>query len=104
MNLNYEFYIQLPCKLPINNDSILKVLKPLYSVLEARNYWFKTYYAHYVKNLNITQLTYNLYLLYSNKPFSIIGLQTDNMLFLTDKTFIDIEENKLYKIKFMAKE
>jgi len=26
------------------------------------------------------------------------------MLFLIDKTFADIEENKLYKIKFMAKE
>ena len=26
------------------------------------------------------------------------------MLFFIDKTFIDIEENKLYKIKFIAKE
>ena len=26
------------------------------------------------------------------------------MLFLIDKTFIDIEENKLYKVKFIAKE
>ena len=52
----------------------------------------------------MTQLTYNPYLLYSNKLFSIIGLQIDNTLFLIDKTFIDIEENKLYKVKFMAKE
>ncbi len=52
----------------------------------------------------MTQLTYNLCLLYSNKPFSIIGLQIDNILFLIDKTFVDIEENKLYKAKFMAKE
>ena len=48
-------------------------------------------------------MTYNLCLLYSNKPFSIIGLQTDNILFLTDKTFVDIEENKLYKAKFITK-
>ena len=52
----------------------------------------------------MTQLTYDLYLLYSNKLFSIISLQTDNILFLADKTFADIEENKLYKVKFMAKE
>jgi hypothetical protein len=42
--------------------------------------------------------------LYSNKPFGIVGLQTDNTLFLADKTFADTEENKLHKAKFMAKE
>src|SRR6266567_3951717 len=104
MNLNHEFYIQLPRELPINDNLILKVLKPLYSVLEARNYWFKTYYAYYIKNLNMTQLTYNPCLLYSNKLFSIVGLQIDKILFLVNKTFIDIEENELYKAKFMAKE
>jgi hypothetical protein len=41
--------------------------------------------------------------LYSNKPFSIVGLQTDNTLFLADKTFADTEKNKLYKAKFIAK-
>jgi hypothetical protein len=49
-------------------------------------------------------LTYNLCLLYSNKPFGIVGLQTDNTLFFADKTFADAEENKLYKAKFIAKE
>ena len=83
---------------------MLKVLKPLYSILETRNYWFKIYHAYYVKNFNMTQLTYDLYLLYSNKLFSIVGLQINNILFLTDKTFVDIEENKLYKVKFIAKE
>jgi hypothetical protein len=48
-------------------------------------------------------LTYNPCLLYSNKPFGIVGLQTDNTLFLADKTFVNTEENKLYKAKFMAK-
>src|SRR6266571_9383725 len=104
MNLNREFYIQPPRELLINNDLILKVLKPLYSIPEARNHWFKTYHAHYVKNLNITQSIYDPCLLYSNKPFNIISLQTDNTLFLTDKTFADTKENKLYKAKFMAKE
>jgi hypothetical protein len=88
----------------IDNDSILKVLKPLYRVLEAGNHWFKTYYTHHTKNLNMTQSTYDPCLLYSNKPFGIVGLQTDNTLFLADKTFADTEENKLYKAKFMAKE
>jgi hypothetical protein len=42
--------------------------------------------------------------LYSNKPFGIVGLQTDDTLFFANKTFVDIEKNKLYKAKFMAKE
>ena len=52
----------------------------------------------------MTQLTYNLCFLYNNKIFSIIGLQIDNTLFLIDKTFVNIKENKLYKAKFIAKE
>jgi hypothetical protein len=31
-------------------------------------------------------------------------LQTDDTLFLADKIFADVEENELYKAKFMAKE
>jgi hypothetical protein len=42
--------------------------------------------------------------LYSNKPFDIVSLQTDNTLFLADKTFADTEKNELYKTKFIAKE
>jgi hypothetical protein len=51
----------------------------------------------------MAQSTYNLCLLYSNKPFSIVGLQTNNTLFFTDKTFANAEKNKLYKAKFIAK-
>jgi hypothetical protein len=42
--------------------------------------------------------------LYNNKPFGIVGLQTNNTLFLIDKTFANIEKNELYKAKFIAKE
>ena len=33
-----------------------------------------------------------------------MGLQTNNTLFLADKTFAEVEQNKLYKAKFIAKE
>ena len=33
-----------------------------------------------------------------------MGLQTDDTLFLADKTFVEVEQNKLYKVKFIAKE
>jgi hypothetical protein len=49
-------------------------------------------------------LTYDPCLLYSNKPFGIVGLQTNNTLFFADKTFANIKKDKLYKAKFIAKE
>ena len=33
-----------------------------------------------------------------------MGLQTNNTLFLADKIFIEVEQNKLYKVKFIVKE
>jgi hypothetical protein len=33
-----------------------------------------------------------------------VGLQTDNTLFLADKTFAEAEQNELHKAKFIAKE
>ena len=33
-----------------------------------------------------------------------MGLQTDDTLFLVIKTFAKVKENKLYKVKFIAKE
>ena len=50
------------------------------------------------------QSTYNPCLLYSNNPFRIVGLQTNNTLFLADNTFIDAKQSELYKAEFIAKE
>jgi hypothetical protein len=62
-NLNCEFYIhlsqELETKLEINKDSVLKVLKPLYSIPEARNHWFKTYHSHHIQQLYMDQSTYD---------------------------------------------
>src|SRR5450432_3077140 len=107
-NLNREFYVRLPrelqLQLGIEKDSVLKVLKPLYGVLEAGNHWFKTYYAHHIQQLSIEQSTYDLCLLYSTEPSRVVGLQTDDTLFLVDKQFADTEKKELYKAKFIAKE
>ena len=52
MNLDCEFYTrlfsELYSKFGISKDMVLKVLKPLYKVLKASNYWFKTYYLYYI--------------------------------------------------------
>ena len=67
------------------------MLKPLYKVLKANNYWFETYYLYYIQQLYMDQSIYNFYLLQSNKFFSITGLQTNNTLFLANKTFIKVK-------------
>jgi hypothetical protein len=43
-------------------------------------------------------------LYYNNNSFGVVGLQTNNILFLTDNTFADVEQVKLEKAKFIAKE
>jgi hypothetical protein len=95
---------ELEAELGIDKDSVLKVLKPLYGVPEAGNHWFKTYHSHHVQQLHMDQSTYDPCLLQSNKPFGIVGLQTDDTLFLADEIFAEVEQNELRKAKFMAKE
>lgn len=106
--LNREFYIRPPHELVkqlgIDNAFILKVVKPLYGVPEAGNHWFKTYHSHHVKQLYMSQSTYDPCLLYNNEPFGLVGLQTDDTLLLADKTFAENEQNELNKARFMAKE
>ena len=54
----------------------------------------------------MTQSTYNPCLLYtenSSSGFEIIGLQTNDILFLADKTFAIKEEEQLHKANLLAK-
>jgi hypothetical protein len=50
------------------------------------------------------QFTYDPCLLYSTTPFGIVGLQTDDTLFVRDDAFAEQEQLQLQKAKFLAKE
>ena len=51
------------------------------------------------------QSTYDPCLLYTNRNgFGIVGLQTDDTLFLADETFAKSEETELREANFLAKE
>ena len=97
--LNRDFYVRPPAELTqqlgIENNSILQVVKPFYGVPEAGNHWFKTYHNHHVQELLMNQSTYDPCLLYSNKPFGVIGIQTDDTLILGDREFIKKEQLQL---------
>ncbi len=107
--LNRDFYIRPPhelgVELGIGKDSILKVVKPLYGVPEASNHWFTTYHAHHTKELKMNQSTYDPCLLWSNPRdyFGIVGLQTDDTLFLADTAFATQSRNTLRKLTSLRK-
>ena len=49
------------------------------------------------------QSTYDPCLLYSIEPFGLVGLQTDNTLFLGTEKFAEQEQIQLDKAGFLAK-
>jgi hypothetical protein len=107
-SLNRNFFIRPPLELAsqigLKEGEILRVVKPLYGVPEAGNHWFKTYHSYHVNQLSMEQSTYNPYLLFSNDPFSIIRLQTNDTLFVRDPKFAEQEQIQLQKAGFLAKE
>ncbi|RFU24242.1 hypothetical protein B7463_g12093, partial [Scytalidium lignicola] len=106
--LNRDFYVRLSPELTeqlgLREGSILRVVKLLYGVLEAGNHWFQTYYSHHVEVLAMKPSTYDLCLLYSTEPFGVVGLQTDDTLFVGDAQFAELEQEQLKKANFLAKE
>ena len=108
--LNRDFYIVAPRELTdelgIDEGSIIKVIKPLYGVPEAGNHWFNTYHTHHTKELRIEQSTYDPCLLHciEGSQFGVVGLQTDDTLFLANTSFAAAEETNLQKAQFLAKE
>ena len=76
---------------------VLKVIKPLYGIPEAGNHWFNTYHTHHIKELQMSQSTYDPCLLCTNTNtsatagFGVVGLQTDNTLFIRDDVFTKVK-------------
>jgi hypothetical protein len=106
--LNRPIYIRPPIELikqlNLVEDAILQVIKPLYGVPESGNHWFETYHSHHIDALSMKQSTFDHCLLYSNDPFGVVGLQTDDTLFLSDDKFAELEQSELEKARFLAKE
>ena len=106
--LNRPFFIIPPPELAealnVEPGFVVKVIRPLYGVPEAGNHWYKTYQSHHIEELSMQQSTYDPCLLFNTKPFGVVGLQTDDTLFVGDGAFAEMEQEKLEKAGFMAKE
>lgn len=106
-SLNRDFFIRPPPELAnmlgASRDDVLKVMKPLYGVPEAGNHWFATYHRHHLEKLGMTESTYDSCFLYSNQPFAMIGLQTDDTLIFAADEFATREEEAIQAAKIMTK-
>ena len=86
-----------------SRDVVLKVMKPLYGVPEAGNYWFATYYRYHLEKLGMAESTYDSCFFFCNKPFAVIGLQTDDTLIFATDAFATREEEAIQTAKIMTK-
>lgn len=99
--LNRRFYIKPPKEIDLGQGNVLKALRPLYGVPKAGTHWFRTYHKHHIEKLNLTISTYDLCLLYNHQ--AIVGLQTDDTLYLGTPDYVTQEETELKKAGYLAK-
>ncbi len=119
-SLNRDFFVHSFVKLikhfDIDSNSILKMIKSLYNVLEIDNYWFVTYHAHHVNKLNMTQSIYDSCLLHTNMKIdtsslhdhlhtdmNIVDMQIDDTLILIDLNFATAKKKAIIDVKIMTK-
>jgi hypothetical protein len=125
-SLNRDFFVrsfvELIKHLDIVSNSILKMIKSLYDVLEADNHWFVIYHAHHVNKLEMSQSIYDLCLLHtdmkidtssdlqtdlkddhSRTDMSIVDMQTNDILILVDTNFAAAKKKAITEIKIMTK-
>lgn len=90
-------------KLPQN--TIMRIIKPLYGIPEAGMHWYTTYYRHHQQELGTEHSSYDPCLLITTTPecFGIVGIQTDDTLLLGDKCFALRENTALFEAKLQAK-
>ena len=108
IELNHTVIYHLPTELKKNypEDTVLHIVKPLYGLAEAGNYWFATYLDHNKKKLGMKMSPYDICLLITKddgENFGIAGLQTDNTLNIGTEAFIKKEETEIIEAKFKAK-
>ncbi len=120
ISFNRQFFIRSSFKLDLSKNSILRVVKSLYDVLETETHWFHTYQKHHKKRLSIIESTFDSCLLHICQinqiefidfiiqsifinHFEVVNLQTDDTLILVDDEFVALEENELARVRLTFK-
>lgn len=87
-------------------DTVLNVVKPLYSLAGAGNHWFATYSVHHKEQFGIKMSPYDAcFLIFkdSSENFDIVRILIDNTLNVEMEVFIKKEKTEIMKAKFKAK-
>jgi hypothetical protein len=86
-------------------DTIMIVRKPLYGIPEAGTHWWATYYKHHKEKLSMVTSSYDPCLLITTKKeiFGVVGMQTDDTLFLGSEQFATLEDEELQRAHLSAK-
>jgi hypothetical protein len=76
----------------------MKIVLSLYGIPESGTYWYNRYSRYYEVNLSMETSIFDpcLYIT-KNSEFGLVGMQTDDMLILARKGFIEKENKKLHK-------
>jgi hypothetical protein len=80
-------------------STIIIVQKLLYRIPEAGTHWWATYYKHHKEKLHIPTLLYNpcLLIITKKEAFEVVGMQTDDTLFLASDEFAALKDSELQK-------
>ena len=96
--------LELILQLGALSNCNVKVIKLLYSLPKAGNYWLATYHTYHKKKLKMIKSTYNVNFFYYSSLFGIIGMQTNNILILADNNFASIKKDAIRLAKIMTKD
>ena len=87
----------------LSTKTILRVIFPLYEIIELNIYWFQIYYKHHIKKLEITSFIFDVCLLFNNNIITIVDLQINDSLIVDIIEFINTKLRELYVVDLIIK-
>ena len=88
-NLKREIFVR-PDILKLDSDTLLQIVKPLYGLSDAGDYWGQTLNEHHLKDLKMEQASGDFSLFFkriANRLLGLSGTYVDNILRTGDRMF-----------------
>ena len=93
--LERSIFLKPPMELNLDDDFVLRAVKPLYGIPESGLHWFLTYQDHHLNRLGMQPTRYDPCLLFlrdNNRTLGITALQVDDNLVHGSSAFLELEE------------
>ena len=97
-----KVYLKPPKALNLSSDELLELIKPLYGLPDAGDYWDRTMADHLRKDINMVPTYHDiaLYFLHGKKELKgLVGVYVDDSLICGNKNFMDITEKTVDKFE-----